>query len=187
MKTSQGSPPSESEATPEIPVEAIKVQSPVSDERANSTFGVIDNQMSDLSINERLYQSATSDLSCRDIKEDTMSTNGDYHENHGSLFNDLEAELIAQGIVKTEPVTPKSTMSIVSADQEESIRRESTPDIKASRPLNDKLEILFLKRDEEKRLKVEEELRENARRLEEERRNRNSMVESILSKVKQSS
>lgn len=160
---------SEIEITPDIPVTTVKATvQPASDERNNTTFGVIDNQLSDMSINERLYQSATSDLSYRNVKED-ISTNGDYHENHGSLFNDLEAELIAQGIVKTEPVTPKLSMSVVSVDQEESISRfESTPDTL-------------------KRVKAEEELRENARRMEEERQNRQSIIESILSKVNQSS
>lgn len=133
-----------------------------------SELSVITDQVSDLSLNDRLYQSAASDL----IPDSETSSNGvNFSKDLESLCQDLVAEELTHklGLPRSGKVGKQSA--------------ETIPVFSAS----DKELLKTLKEDEEKRIRAEEELKELAKREEQERQSRQSIVESILSRVQNQS
>lgn len=172
-------------------------------------------QMSEMSMNDRFYQSAASELVPDSENNSTNSIN--YDRNPESLCRELEQDLIAKGIVKNndsngahvdgndndgeddyddeDENTPKATgnkdpfrrESVPTTDQQLNTPKLSKED--AEKPkfrAEEKEKRIREEEEEEKRLKIEEELRERARLEDEERKKRDELVESILSKFSQS-
>lgn len=122
-----------------------------------------------VSLNDDHYQSAASEL----LQDNETSTNGlSISKNTGTLCNELEAELIAEGIV-TKPELTKSNN-----ENNHKSPALTEPVTETPKPSRD---------DEEKRLRAEEELKEFARREDQERQSRASIVDQILSRVQNQS
>lgn len=145
----------------------------------NVIESTIHDQLSDLSMNDRHYQSATSNI----LNESETPTNGiNYSKDFGSLCRDLEADMIAGGIIQaaaaaTATNTSKAPSSTNANDStatfssviEESIRN-GTGDGRV-RPT----------------IKADDELTEIVRREELERKSRMSLVDDILLKTREGS
>lgn len=138
-----------------------------------SEVSVINDQVSDLSLNDRHYQSAASDL----VQDSETSSNGvNYSKDLESLCLDLDAAgLIAGKMTHNlgQPETGNADKQLI-----ETLRVFSP---------SDKELLKTLKEDEEKKTRAEEELKELAKREEQERQSRRSIVDSILSRVQNQS
>lgn len=137
-----------------------------------SEVSVINDQMSDLSLNDRHYQSAASDL----VQDSETSSNGvNFSKDLENLCQDLGAGLIAEKMTQKlgQPETGKADKQLIET-------------ISVFSPADKEL-LKTLKEDEEKRIRAEEELKELAKREEQERQSRASIVDSILSRVQNQS
>lgn len=155
---------------------------------------------------DKHYQSALSEMEMLN----STTVNGDDNnglnnfilstrENVGSLYDELTAELSADGFKRPQKDTSNDTLSI--REVEESgpqglsfIQLTPTP-IEQLQKFDDSTNSSVQKSfvsfknntDDERRIKAEEELKEVARREEEERQSRQSIVDGILSKINISS
>jgi hypothetical protein len=142
-------------------------------------------QVSEMSVNDPFYQSASSEL----VPDSENSTNDiNYDRNSESLCREFEQDLIAKGIVKVAGEAEDEFRSPMSNGKDDSLRRSSGATIETSdNPSRPTGESPQARDEEDRRLKIEKELREIAERENDDRKKREELVESILSRFNQGS
>lgn len=134
-------------------------------------------QISEMSINDPFYQSAASEL----MPDSENSTNGiNFDRNTDSLFREIEQDLVAMGIKKDTENSFKDNDILKDLD-----RRNSTATIVTESPSTQQKVTASQKEaqeEDDRRMKIEKELREKARREEEERKERDKIVENIMAR-----
>lgn len=139
-------------------------------------------QVSEMSVNDPFYQSAASDL----VPDSETSTNGiNYDRNAESLCREFEQDLIAKGMVKE--IDPDDFRSPMFNGQDDSLRRTSAATIVTTDNLAQQEQSPQVYDEDDRRLKIEKELRDKAKKEDDDRKEREQLVESILSRFSQGS
>jgi hypothetical protein len=171
--------------TPSAP--AVQLPTPASSleeelESANKTRDII-SIVSEMSINDPFYQSAASDL-----VPDSEKSNGNFYDrNPDSLCRDFEQDLIAKGILRETDDGEDEFRSPMSNGKNDSLRRTSVATIVTSDDQAKTAESPQTFEEDDRRLKIEKELREKAKKEDDDRKEREQLVESILSRFSQGS
>jgi hypothetical protein len=141
-------------------------------------------QVSELSVNDPFYQSAASDI----VPDSENSTNGiNYDRNAESLCREFEQDLITRGFVNADDVEDEFRSPMSNGKDDDSLRRYSAATIVTSDNPVKSDESSQAYDEDDRRLKIEKELREKAKKDDDDRKQREQIVESILSRVSQGS